>query len=147
MQHYFFHQTKNRGSSGTFFNRAFVIPAHEKALWRPQRGYRINPTSNKTFPLLCQTFLGKKNTAMGIKHSPRIGVIHKPRGQIFGYFWPPSWPLLLNKAYVRNKMVIWLTPSPSTVHVVYGCPLTKFEMRFSVQPRIVISRGGGLRLT
>ena len=31
-----------------------------------------------------------------------LGVIHKPRGQIFGYFdpLPPSWSLLLNKAYV-----------------------------------------------
>ena len=30
-----------------------------------------------------------------------LGVIHKPRGH-FGYFWPPppSWSLLLNKAYV-----------------------------------------------
>ena len=31
------------------------------------------------------------------------GVIHKPRGQIFGYFDPtppPSWSLLLNKARV-----------------------------------------------
>ena len=32
-----------------------------------------------------------------------LGVIHKPRGQIFGYFWPPpppSWSLLLNMAYI-----------------------------------------------
>ena len=29
-----------------------------------------------------------------------LGVIHKPRGQNFGYFLPPSWSLLLNKAYV-----------------------------------------------
>ena len=29
-----------------------------------------------------------------------LGVMHKPRGQIFGYFWPPSWSLLLNKAYI-----------------------------------------------
>ena len=32
-----------------------------------------------------------------------LRVIHKPRSQNFGYFWPPlppSWSLLLNKAYV-----------------------------------------------
>ena len=32
-----------------------------------------------------------------------IRVNHKPRGQIFGYFWPllpPSWSLLVNKTYV-----------------------------------------------
>ena len=31
-----------------------------------------------------------------------FGVIHKPRGQKFGYFdpLPPSWSLLLNKIYV-----------------------------------------------
>ena len=30
-----------------------------------------------------------------------LGVIHKPRGQFFGHFcpFPPSWSLLLNKAY------------------------------------------------
>ena len=38
------------------------------------------------------------------KHDSRLGVIHKPRGQNFGYFLPPppSWSRLLNKAYVLN---------------------------------------------
>ena len=31
-----------------------------------------------------------------------IRVTHKPRGQNFGYFWPPSWPLLLKKVHVIN---------------------------------------------
>ena len=47
-------------------------------------------------------------------------VIHKPRGQIFGHFWPPPplWSILLNKAYV----IKWTfgSPLPLTVHVVYG---------------------------
>ena len=37
------------------------------------------------------------------------GVIHKPCGQFFRYFWPLSWSLLLNKAYV-TKRLFWLTP-------------------------------------
>ena len=49
----------------------------------------------------------------------KLWSIHKPRGQIFVYF-SPTLPLN-NKAYVL--MLIWLTPSPSSVHVVYGCPL------------------------
>ena len=36
---------------------------------------------------------------------------------------PPSWPLLLNKAYVIKWSFGKPAPSPSTVHVVYGCPL------------------------
>ena len=50
------------------------------------------------------------------------GVIHnhKPRGQFFGYFWPPppSWSLLLNKVYV----IKWSLANPLsslTVHVIY----------------------------
>ena len=52
-----------------------------------------------------------------------IGVIHKPRGQDFGYFWPPpfSWSLLLNKAYVMKWSYDW-PPSPLTVYVVYEWP-------------------------
>ena len=38
------------------------------------------------------------------------GVIHKPRGQFFGYFWPPP-----HSTFVI--VVIWLTPPPSTIHV------------------------------
>ena len=38
------------------------------------------------------------------------GVIHKPRGQNFGYFWPP-FPLC-GHFYLCCKMVIWLTPFP-----------------------------------
>ena len=41
------------------FNRAFVIPAHEKALWRPQRGYRINPTLEQDLSItMSGLFLG-----------------------------------------------------------------------------------------
>ena len=42
-----------------------------------------------------------------------LGVIHKPRGQNFGYCDPPppSWSLLLNKAYVI-KWSFGLPPSP-----------------------------------
>ena len=50
-----------------------------------------------------------------------IGAIHKPRGQIFGIFDSPSpsWALSLNKGLCR-RMVICLTPHPSTVPVVEG---------------------------
>ena len=52
-----------------------------------------------------------------------LGVIHKPRGQNFGYFdpLPPSWSLLLNKAYVMNghlanppppKLSTWFMDDP-----------------------------------
>ena len=56
------------------------------------------------------------------------GVIHKPRGQLLGIFDPPlpfvvTFTKWLGLCY---KMVIWLTPSPSTVHVIYGWHLTKF---------------------
>ena len=48
-----------------------------------------------------------------------LWVIHKPRGQIIGYFQPPipSWSLELNKVYVTKK-VIWLTPYPTSPQLV-----------------------------
>ena len=58
--------------------------------------------------------------------SPSLGFIHKPRYvvNILGIFDPPppSWSLLLNKAYVI-KWSFGQPPYPSTVHVVYECPL------------------------
>ena len=52
------------------------------------------------------------------------GLIHKPRGQNFGYFWPPPpFVVTFTKQNLCYKMVIWLTPPPpSTVHVVYEWP-------------------------
>ena len=41
-----------------------------------------------------------------------LGLIHKPRGQIFGYFWPPSWSLFYGFC---NKMANpGLSPQMST---------------------------------
>ena len=77
------------------------------------------------FQAICQTVGVGQNI-----HGFVAWVIHKPRGQILGIFdgWPrplpPSWSLLLNKAYV----IKWSFGSPSstsTVHVVYGWPLEK----------------------
>ena len=54
-----------------------------------------------------------------------LGVILIPRGQIFGYFWrTPTFVVTFTRLDLCNKMIIWITPSPSTVHVVYGCPHT-----------------------
>ena len=38
----------------------------------------------------------------------------------------PRPPFMVNFTKIKlcNKMVIWLTPSPSTIHVVYGWPLS-----------------------
>ena len=65
-----------------------------------------------------------------------FGVIHKPRGQIFGYFWPPppSWSFLLNKAYDIKWSFGYLMAnptSPSTVNVVYVWPFLGFTTRCS----------------
>ena len=46
------------------------------------------------------------------------GVIHKPRGQKFGYFWhllPILWLLLLNEAYLIKWSFGWVNPTPITV--------------------------------
>ena len=63
-------------------------------------------------------------------HSPKCFLyrlkvdIHKPRGQIFGYFWHPFVNIFTKKSYVV-KWSFGLPPSPQTVsvHVVYGYPL------------------------
>ena len=48
-----------------------------------------------------------------------LGVIHKPRGQIFGYS-PPLLFIMVTfaKQGLCNKMVIWLNPGPSALN----CP-------------------------
>ena len=48
---------------------------------------------------------------------------NKPRGQIF---FTPSFSRLFY--YIQSsKIVIWLTPFPSTVQVVYGCPFRTYR--------------------
>ena len=54
-----------------------------------------------------------------------IGTIHKPRGQIFGLFWPlppPLWTILQNKAYVVILTLANPGPLPFHVHMIYGYP-------------------------
>ena len=48
-----------------------------------------------------------------------LGVIHKPRGHIFGYFdpLPPSWSLLLNKAPLPSQLSTWFMNVPYKVSV------------------------------
>ena len=51
---------------------------------------------------LLQLMVMVSRSSASKQHKHVQGVIHKPRGQIFGIFVPPppSWSLLLNKAYV-----------------------------------------------
>ena len=51
-----------------------------------------------------------------------IGVMHKPRGQFFRLFWPPSWTVLLYGLFF-SKVDISQNPSSMTVHVVWVWPL------------------------
>ena len=56
-----------------------------------------------------------------------LGAIHKPRGQIFGYFdpiLPFSWTSCLNTmSYIYSEVIIQLTHSPLNVHLVYEYPI------------------------
>ena len=60
--------------------------------------------------------------------SRALGVIHKPRGQIFGYFDPPpaSWSLLLNKAYV-TKWSFGYPPPPQLYTWFMNVPLQDLQ--------------------
>ena len=63
-----------------------------------------------------------------------LGVIHKPRGQKFGYFWPyRPFVVPFSKLGLCYKMVIWANPrppSPSTVHGVYEWSLRQTSFYF-----------------
>ena len=47
-------------------------------------------------------------------------VIHKPRGLVFGILTP--FVEIFAKLILCSNVVIWMTPFPSNVHVVYGYP-------------------------
>ena len=78
------------------------------------------------------------NTRYGIKRE----TIHKTRQHISVYFnTPPPFTYTFTIQSLCSKVVIYLTPSPSTDHVVYGCPRRLLTFLFwTVSSSLLVSR-------
>ena len=90
-----------------FFHKALhhhSFPAYlsHKYTFKPGASYYLLPTSFTSIARAMGSFINHVVKFLDIFDLP-----------------PPSWSLLLNKAKLCNKMIIWLTPSPLTVHVVF----------------------------